>query len=69
MPKAREVYRALVRDGWVLVRRPGGPHRRPRKGDKEETWAHHDSEDLGNPMIARIARRFGYTLEQFRRLL
>jgi len=69
MPKAREVYRALLRDGWVMVRQEGTSHRVMRKGTKQEVWTHHDGVDLGNPMMARLARRFGYTLEQLRRLL
>jgi len=69
MPKAREVYRALLRDGWVLVRRPGGSHRRLRKGDQEETWAHHDGRDLGKAHMAQIAATFGYTPQELREKL
>lgn len=31
--------------------------------------AFHEGEDLGGPMLARVAREFGYTLEQLRRMV
>jgi hypothetical protein len=39
------------------------------KGDKAVTWSHHHGQDLGNPALARVARAFGYTLEELRDLL
>jgi hypothetical protein len=32
-------------------------------------FAFHDREDIGGPMMARIAKQFGYTLEQLRRMV
>ncbi len=32
-------------------------------------FAFHDREDIGRPMMARIARQFGYTLEELRRMV
>ncbi len=40
-----------------------------RKGDKAATWSHHEGEDLGNPALARVAKKFGYTLDELRKLL
>lgn len=68
MPKASRVLAALKRDGWVEVRRRGS-HRVLVKGDATARWSAHDGDDLGNPMMARIARQFGYTLDELRRLL
>jgi hypothetical protein len=34
-----------------------------------QVWAEHDGTDLGAPRMAQIARRFGYTLDELRRLL
>lgn len=67
MPKAAQVLAGLRRDGWVEVRQRGS-HRTLRKGLLLETWAYHDGRDLGNVDMARIAKRFGYTLADLRRL-
>jgi predicted RNA binding protein YcfA (HicA-like mRNA interferase family) len=66
--KARLVRAALERDGWRLMRQAGS-HRLYRKGDRAGVFAFHDGEDLGGPMMARIARQFGYTLEELRRMV
>ena len=68
MSKAAQVLAALKRDGWVEVRRKGS-HRQMRKGDKAATWAYHEGEDLGNPALAGVAKKFGYTLDELRELL
>ena len=68
MPKAAQVLAALKRDGWVEVRRKGS-HRQMRKGAKKVTWAYHEGEDLGNPALAGVAKKFGYKLDELRKLL
>lgn len=68
MPKAKQVLAALKRDGWIDIRRSGS-HRVLEKGGRRVTWSHHHGEDLGTPMMARIAKAFGYTLEELRGLL
>ena len=68
MAKARQVRAALERDGWELVRQVGS-HRLYRKGDRTSLLAFHDREDIGGPMMARVAKQFGYTLEQLRRMV
>ena len=68
VPKARQVLAALRRDGWVEVRRKGS-HRRLKKGDKAATWSYHEGEGLGNPALAGVAKKFGYSLEDLRELL
>ena len=67
MPKAAQVLAALRRDGWIEVRRSGS-HRRLAKGDRRVTWAWHDGADLGKTALAIVAKEFGYTVEELRRL-
>jgi predicted RNA binding protein YcfA (HicA-like mRNA interferase family) len=66
--KARQVRAALERDGWRLIRQAGS-HRLYRKGERAAVFAFHDREDLGGPLMARIAKEFGYTLEELRRMV
>jgi hypothetical protein len=49
------------------VRRTGS-HRTLQKGDRIGLWAFHDGRDLGKVQMAQIARNFGYTLSELRRL-
>ncbi len=54
-------------DGWIEVRRSGS-HRVLVKGDQQRIRAYHDGVDLGSPSMARIARDYGYTLTELRKL-
>jgi predicted RNA binding protein YcfA (HicA-like mRNA interferase family) len=56
--KARQVRAALERDGWRLIRQSVS-HRLYRRGERTAVFTFHDREDLGGPMMARIAREFG----------
>jgi predicted RNA binding protein YcfA (HicA-like mRNA interferase family) len=67
MAKAARVLAALKRDGWVETRRSGS-HRVLVKGNEQRIWAYHDGVDLGGPAMARIARDYGYTLDELRKL-
>ena len=67
MAKAARVPAALKRDGWIESRRSGS-HRVLAKGDQQRIWAYHDGVDLGGPAMARIARDYGYTLAELRKL-
>ncbi|MDN5750074.1 MAG: type II toxin-antitoxin system HicA family toxin [Pseudonocardia sp.] len=67
MAKAARVLAALQRDGWVEVRRRGS-HRVLVKGDRRVIFAFHDGADLGGPMMARVARQFGYSVDELRGL-
>jgi predicted RNA binding protein YcfA (HicA-like mRNA interferase family) len=67
MPKAERILAALKRDGWTEVRRSGS-HRVMVKGTHQGVWAYHDGVDLGNPAMAQIAKQFGYTLAELRKL-
>jgi predicted RNA binding protein YcfA (HicA-like mRNA interferase family) len=67
MPKAARVLAALKRDGWTETRRRG-LHRVLVKDDRQRIWAYHESVDLGGPAMARIAKDYGYTLAELRKL-
>lgn len=67
MAKAARVLAALKRSGWSEIRRSGS-HRVLVKGNQQRVWAYHDGVDLGAPAMARIARDYGYTLDELRKL-
>jgi predicted RNA binding protein YcfA (HicA-like mRNA interferase family) len=67
MANAARVLAALRRDGWIETRRSGS-HRVLAKGNRQRIWAYHDGVDLGGPAMARIAKDYGYTLEELRKL-
>jgi predicted RNA binding protein YcfA (HicA-like mRNA interferase family) len=67
MPKAARVLAALKRDGWTETRRRGS-HRVLVKDDRQRIWAYHEGVDLGGPAMARIAKDYGYTLAELRKL-
>ena len=48
--------------------RRSGSHRVLVKGNEQRIWAYHDGVDLGGPAMARIARDYGYTLDELRKL-
>ena len=67
MPKAARVLAALKRDGWIETRRAGS-HRVLVRGERQRVWAYHDGVDLGGPAMARVAKDYGYTLAELRKL-
>ena len=67
MAKAARILAALKRDGWIETRRSGS-HRVLAKGNRQRIWAYHDGVDLGGPALARIARDYGYTIDELRKL-
>ena len=67
MARAARILAALKRDGWIETRRAGS-HRVLAKGDQQRIWAYHDGVDLGGPAMARIARDYGYTVDELRKL-
>jgi hypothetical protein len=40
-----------------------------RKEGRIEVFAYHDNVDLGGPRMAIVAKQFGVTIDQLRRLL
>lgn len=67
MAKAARILAGLKRDGWLETRRSGS-HRVLVQGDQQRIWAYHDGADLGGPALARIARDYGYTVDELRKL-
>jgi predicted RNA binding protein YcfA (HicA-like mRNA interferase family) len=67
MAKAARVLAALKRDGWIETRRSAS-HRVLAKENEQRIWAYHDAVDLGGPAMARIARDYGYTVAELRKL-
>jgi predicted RNA binding protein YcfA (HicA-like mRNA interferase family) len=67
MAKAARILAALKRGGWIETRRSGS-HRVLVKGDQQRIWAYHDGVDLGGPAMGRIARDYGYTIDELRKL-
>ncbi|QEP44602.1 addiction module toxin, HicA family [Ectothiorhodospiraceae bacterium BW-2] len=57
--KARRLYAALLRIGWLLKRQSGSHRTLVREGWPNFTFAFHDSEDIGPHMLARIAKHTG----------
>ena len=68
MEKARQVRKALAKSGWTLVSVRGSHYVYRRQG-RIEVFAYHDAVDLGGPRMAIVARQFGLTVDQLRRLL
>ena len=59
--RARRVYRALLRIGWVPISQ-GGSHLKLRHRESkypDYIWAFHDKEEIGPHMLARIAKHTG----------
>jgi len=58
--KARKVFAALKRIGWVEAPETGSSHLTlKRDGWPNYTWAHHDGEEIGPRMLARVAKHTG----------
>jgi hypothetical protein len=38
------------------------------KGDQQRVWAYHDGVDLGGPAMSRIARDYGFAVDELRKL-
>lgn len=68
MAKARQVRRAIEQLGWQLVRIRGS-HCIYRKGVKTVPFAYHDGADLGRAALAVVAKEFGVSVDDLRRLL
>ena len=59
--KARRVYAALLRIGWVLKRSSSSHKTLARPGWPDYVFSFHDDEEIGPRMLARIARHTGLT--------
>lgn len=68
MAKAGQVKRALQKAGWELLRHAGS-HARLRKGGHVKTFSYHDTDELGETQLRFIAKKFGLTIHELKRLL
>ena len=57
--KARRVYAALLRNGWLLKKQVGSHRKLGRAGWPNFTFAFHDNEELGPAALARIGKDTG----------
>jgi predicted RNA binding protein YcfA (HicA-like mRNA interferase family) len=57
--KALNVYRALLRIGWVLKRHASSHRLLSRPGYADYTFAFHDGEEIGPRMLAKISKKTG----------
>ena len=61
--RARKVLAALLRIGWSIKAQEGSHRLLVRDGWQAVTFAFHDGDEIGPPMLARIARQTGLTPE------
>jgi predicted RNA binding protein YcfA (HicA-like mRNA interferase family) len=59
--RARRVLAALQRIGWTQKRQSGSHRTLTRDGWADFVFALHDNDEIGPPMLARIAERTGLT--------
>ena len=52
-----------------MEKRRSGSHRILVKEDQHRVWAYHDGVDLGRPALARVARDYGYEIDDLRQRL
>ena len=59
--RARRVYRALLRVGWVPLTQTGSHIKLRHRESKypDYIWAFHDREEIGPRMLVRIAKHTG----------
>ncbi|WP_444843526.1 type II toxin-antitoxin system HicA family toxin [Duganella caerulea] len=59
--KAKLVFSALLKVGWILKRQSGSHRVLMRAGWPDFVFAFHDSEELGPRILSRIAKHTGLT--------
>ncbi len=65
--KADSILTALLNIGWVIKRQAGTSHRvLSRPGWQDYVFAFHDREEIGPKMLARIGKKTGLTLNDFK---
>jgi predicted RNA binding protein YcfA (HicA-like mRNA interferase family) len=57
--KARIVYKALLKIGWMYLRQVGSHKKLCRPNFPNYTWSYGDGEELGPRILARIAKKTG----------
>jgi predicted RNA binding protein YcfA (HicA-like mRNA interferase family) len=54
--KARRVLKALLSNGWIVIRPSGSYRVLERDGWPDYVFSFHDKEEIGPRMLARIAK-------------
>lgn len=57
--KARRVYSALLRHGWMFKKQVGSHRKLQRPGWRNFTFCFHDNEEIGPAALAKIAKDTG----------
>ena len=57
--KAKRVLAALLRIGWSIKRQSGSHKTLERPGWEDQVFAFPDGDEIGSPMLARIAKKTG----------
>jgi predicted RNA binding protein YcfA (HicA-like mRNA interferase family) len=57
--KAKRVFAALLRIGWMLKRQSGSHRTLSKPGMPDYVFAFHDNEEIGPKMLTRIAKQTG----------
>lgn len=57
--KARQLLKALRKQGWQIKRQSGSHRTLQREGWPDFVFAFHDNEEVGPRMLARIAKHTG----------
>lgn len=61
--KASRVLRALLRIGWRIKRQRGSHRILEKTGERNVTFAFHDSDEIGPRMLTKISKYTGLTSE------
>jgi predicted RNA binding protein YcfA (HicA-like mRNA interferase family) len=61
--KARRLFNALLRIGWVMKRTSGSHQTLARPGWPDFSFAFNDRDEVGPRMLARIAGKTGFRPE------
>lgn len=57
--KAKRLFKALEKIGWRTVRRSGSHRTMSKSGHPDLLFSIHESEEVGPPMVAKIAKQSG----------
>jgi len=57
--KAKRVFAALMRTGWIIKRQSGSHRTLSKPGCPDYTFAFHDNEEIGPKMLSRISKFTG----------
>jgi predicted RNA binding protein YcfA (HicA-like mRNA interferase family) len=57
--KAKRLFAALERLGWIVVRQSGSHRTMARAGHPPITFAFHDRDEVGPAMLAKIGKKTG----------